>query len=192
MHRPFFKILHRGPNNIDYDPDGKDIHSRSCKAAAIKIANILRIFKNNYTHRCFPVSAVHPAFTAAIIHLLDYKTSQADNRKSAFQRLRICIECLYGMNVNWDWANRSIRAIHYLSAQWDLNIQDLNIDAIISEENRIQFERYEVSCIAMGATPNLAMETQACYPDIPFDGVSGPWSYGYDFFAGAFDLFDEY
>jgi hypothetical protein len=55
LHRPFFQLLNPGKNSIAYDTDGRDIHSRSVKESAVKIARILQIFRKNYT-----LVSVHP------------------------------------------------------------------------------------------------------------------------------------
>ncbi|RBR17376.1 hypothetical protein FVER53590_11865 [Fusarium verticillioides] len=49
LHRPFFQLLNPGKNAIAYDPEGGDIHSKSCRESAVKMARILQIFRKNYT-----------------------------------------------------------------------------------------------------------------------------------------------
>src|SRR4051794_6256984 len=93
-----------------------------------------------------PISAVHPTFTAAIIQLLHLKTAKPDARSEAMRCLNICIKSLYEMNTNWDWANRSIRAIRSLAAEWEVDIWTSDLEDDISEENRRQFEMYERAC----------------------------------------------
>ncbi|OJJ50723.1 hypothetical protein ASPZODRAFT_11578 [Penicilliopsis zonata CBS 506.65] len=139
LHRPFLNPFSPSSQSIEYDPDGKDIHSRSCKAAAMKTSQILRIYMNNFTKRYFPISAVHPTFTAAIILLLDLKIKK---EKETMHSLCICMKALYGMNINWDWANRSIRAIRSLAAQWEVDLFVLDLERDIDEESRRQYERY--------------------------------------------------
>lgn len=56
LHRPFLKALYRGQGSGQYDPDGKDIHSRACKSSALKIAKILRIFRSAYSSVSVPTS----------------------------------------------------------------------------------------------------------------------------------------
>lgn len=92
--------------------------------------------------RHLPVSAVHPAFTAAIILLLDLKVRQDSNinteaggkaYKETKQYLSICIVALYEMNINWNWANRSIRAIQSLAAQWKIDLSTLDLERVPDE-----------------------------------------------------------
>lgn len=187
MHRPFFKILSRGQNTVEYDPHGREPHSRFCKIAAVKIANIFRIFKINYTDRCLPISAVHPAFTAAITHLLDYKTAADEEKKKACQRLRICIDSLYGMNINWDWANRSIRAIHSLASQWNLDLDEMGVNASASVESVAQFRKYESSCVSVGGIPDLGLTLSEAHHAGAFDAFFEPWTHDNSFLNGAFD-----
>lgn len=50
LHRPFLKSLYRGQTSSDYDPHGRDVHSRACKKAAEKMCSILRIYRKNFTN----------------------------------------------------------------------------------------------------------------------------------------------
>ncbi|EXJ93637.1 hypothetical protein A1O1_02029 [Capronia coronata CBS 617.96] len=192
LHRPFFRILYHSQTNGDYDPEGGDVHSQSCQASAAKIANIYRIFRENYTNRCVPISAVHPAFTAAIIHLLDVKTCSPVGRNKARRRLDICLTSLHEMNINWDWANRAIRAIRSLAAQWQVDLSpSAGFLREISEESRLQFQRYEESCLPTGSGPGADGQSQAApvRPVDPFDEFFEAWTY--DQMDGAFNFFDD-
>jgi hypothetical protein len=48
------------------------------------------------------------------------------------------------MNVNWNWANRSIRAIQSLATEWEVDIWAYGMSQEITEESRLQFARYEM------------------------------------------------
>lgn len=106
--------------------------------------------------RHLPVSAVHPAFTAAIILLLDLKVQQDTNintdaakkaDKETRHYLSICIVALYEMNINWNWANRSIRAIRSLAAQWKVDLSTLDLERV-PDECRSQYNLYVSECIS--------------------------------------------
>ncbi|KAF4500221.1 pathway-specific regulatory nit-4 [Fusarium agapanthi] len=141
LHRPFFPLLNPGKSAIAYDPEGGDIHSNSCRESAVKMARILQIFRKNYTIRNIPVSAAHPAFTAAIIHLLHIKSSGNNGRSEAMRCLYICVKSLYEMNViYWNWANRSIRAMLSLARELYIDIWAHGLAQEINEETRRQFE----------------------------------------------------
>ncbi len=211
MHRTYFKILYPGQSSGEYDPNGKDIHSRSCKISATKIANIVRIYRNNFTNvgpppdigdevlilvskRTMPVSAVHPVFTAAIIHLLDVKTAGAEAQGKTMQHLFTCIKGLYEMNLNWDWANRSVRAIQSLAAQWEVDIWAAGLEDHLSEEHRHQFEKYELSCLAPGTLP--PSDSGQNYHKEAFLGETSveffdAWTHEYSFMDAGFNLFDD-
>ncbi|KAM5386429.1 hypothetical protein ACJZ2D_000392 [Fusarium nematophilum] len=191
LHRPFFKVLSPGRSCVEYDPDGKDIHSRSSKASAVKISKILRIYRNNYTMRCMPISAVHPTFTAAIIHLLDLKTNGSDVSNEATRYLSICVKSLYEMNTNWDWANRSIRAIRSLADQWGVEIWTAELRDEIAEENQRQFELYERGCLPSGQRDDSDYAADQAYPPEIFDEIFQAWTYDQNLTNMAFNFFDE-
>ncbi|KAK4948021.1 hypothetical protein LTR10_013075 [Elasticomyces elasticus] len=177
--------LQPSPPAGEYDPSGGDVHSRSCQTSAAKISTILRIYRDNFTHPCIPISAVHPAFTAAIIHLLDLKTADPIGRRRAMRRFEICLRALYEMNTNWDWANRCIRAIQSLATQWQVDIwSSSGLIYDIPPENRRQFRMYEDSCLQANATGGDGGVVD------PFDEFFNAWTYDQAFMDGAFDFFD--
>lgn len=97
------------------------------------------------------------------------------------------------MNVNWDWANRSIRAIQSLAAQWQVDIWAASsLWNEISEESRRQFQMYEKSCLESG----LKFDREADMPSIdiqsfePFDELFSAWTHDQVFMDGLFDVFD--
>jgi hypothetical protein len=124
--------------------------------------------------RYFPVSAVHPAFTAAIILLLDKTMRQEHDSKETTNCLRICLRALYGMNINWNWANRSIRAIHALAAQWKVDLTTLDLEHEVPEENLDHYNRYSSECggLDQADAPDFQEWSQATPPlsfDEPFE-----------------------
>ncbi|KIW19927.1 hypothetical protein PV08_00502 [Exophiala spinifera] len=195
LHRPFFRVLYSRQSSGEYDPDGGDFHSRSCQASAAKISSILRIYRDNYTNRCMPISAVHPAFTAAIIHLLDLKTADLVGRRKAMRRFEVCLRSLYEMNSNWDWANRAIRATQSLATQWQVDIWASSVlSNELSQENLRQFRIHEESCHQEGPKlnsfhPGTGAE-RARIAD-PFDEFFNAWTYDQAFMDGTFDFFPE-
>ncbi|KAF4340293.1 pathway-specific regulatory nit-4 [Fusarium beomiforme] len=186
LHRPFFQLLNPGKSSIPYDPEGGDIHSKSSRESAVKMARILQIFKKNYTMRNVPVSAVHPAFTAAIIHLLHIKTTGNSGRTEAMRCLYVCIKSLYEMNVNWNWANRSIRAILSLATEWEIDIWAHGLGQEISEESRKQFERYEMDDLVVLHDQNSDSSFEHVYS---LDQIFESWTYDQCFGESALDFF---
>ncbi|KAF5239067.1 hypothetical protein FAUST_5161 [Fusarium austroamericanum] len=184
LHRPFFQLLNPGKNSIFYDPEGRDIHSQSVKNSAVRIARILQIFRKNYTMQCMPISAVHPAFTASIIHLLHIKSSGDIGRTEAMRCLSICIVSLYEMNVSWNWANRSIRAVQSLAAEWEIDIWAHGLAQEITEESRLQFERYE-----MDDLPVARVEDVGTAQGISLDDIFESWAYGQCFGESSLNFF---
>ncbi|EXL96025.1 fungal-specific transcription factor domain-containing protein [Fusarium oxysporum II5] len=186
LHRPFFQLLNPGKSSIAYDPEGGDIHSKSCRDSAVRMARILQIFRKNYTTRCMPVSAVHPAFTAAIIHLLHIKSTGNNGRSEAMRCLYICVKSLYEMNVNWNWANRSIRAILSLAREWDIDIWAHGLAQEINEESRRQFERYEMDDLVV--FPDQGSESSFEHV-FSLDDIFESWTYDQCFGESSLDFF---
>ncbi|KAJ4214389.1 hypothetical protein NW759_010407 [Fusarium solani] len=191
LHRPFFKVLSRGRNCVEFDPEGKDVHSKSCKASAIKIAKIVRIYRSNYTNQCQPISAVHPIFTAAIIHLLDLKMGPPNANNEAMRCLSICIKALYEMNTNWDWANRSIRAIRSLADQWGVTLSTPELLGDIPEVNKRQFELYERGAFPTGQGQEVGVGGEQALPPEMFDELFQAWAFDQNMGHMAFDFSDE-
>jgi hypothetical protein len=50
------------------------------------------------------------------------------------------------MNINWNWANRSIRAINSLAAQWKVDLSTLDLEKEIADENWHQYSQYASEC----------------------------------------------
>ncbi|KAF5711727.1 Nit-4-like protein [Fusarium globosum] len=186
LHRPFFQLLNPGKSTIAYDPEGGDIHSKSCRESAVKMARILQIFRKNYTMRNMPVSGVHPAFTAAIIHLLHIKSTGNYGRSEAMRCLYICVKSLYEMNVNWNWANRSIRAILSLAREWEIDIWAHGLAQEINEESRRQFERYEMDDLVVFHDQGSEGSFEHVYS---LDDIFESWTYDQCFGESSLDFF---
>ncbi|KAH7175271.1 fungal-specific transcription factor domain-containing protein [Dactylonectria macrodidyma] len=191
LHRPFFQLLYPGKNSIEYDPDGKDVHSRSCYDSAVKTSRILQICRNNFTSRYIPISAVHPAFTAAIILLLHVKSVGQSRRSDAMRHFTICIKALYEMNINWDWANRSIRAIQSLASQWEVDIWAYGLANEISEESRQQFETYESGGLLISQWPVLGDESEQVYSAETYRDIFEALNYDCDLMNLPLNIFNE-
>ena len=127
--------------------------------------------------RCFPVSAVHPVFTAAIILLLDKTMQKEGDCKETTSCLLICLKALYGMNINWNWANRSIQAIYSLAAQWKVDLSTLNLEHEVPEENLNYYNRYssELSGADQANVPDFQECSQVTTP-LNFDEAFQPQS----------------
>lgn len=134
LHRPFLKALRRD-EAISGNASGEDdVHSRACRASADWISNIFRIYRANYTLRRIPISAVHCAFTAAIIHLVDATSCDDVLRKKALRRLHTCLVSLHEMSTAWAWSKRSILALHLLAKEWNVDDKILGRDAPSTED----------------------------------------------------------
>lgn len=99
------------------------------------------------------------------------------------------------MNSNWEWANRSIRAIQSLATQWQIDIWSYSVRLHeISQVHRRQYQIYENSCQQVSpkmnsGDVNRTDADQARLAD-PFDEFFNAWTYDQAFMDGTFDFFD--
>ncbi|KAK7409261.1 hypothetical protein QQX98_008571 [Neonectria punicea] len=119
------------------------------------------------------------------------KTTGPDRRSDAMRCLLVCIKTLYEMNTNWDWANRSIRAIRSLAEQWGVDIWTEDLEDELGEENRRQFELYQRGCLPNGQMGEPNNETEQTYPAEVFDELFQAWTYDQNLTNMAFNFFDE-
>jgi hypothetical protein len=90
------------------------------------------------------------------------------------------------MNLMWNWANRSIRAIRSLAAEWQIDIWAHGLAQEITEECRLQFERYE-----MDDLPILPQQQDdlGLTQGISLDDIFESWAYEQAFGENSFDFF---
>jgi hypothetical protein len=114
------------------------------------------------------------------------KASGDIGRSEALRCLNICITSLYEMNLMWNWANRSIRAIRSLAAEWQIDIWAHGLAQEITEECRLQFERYE-----MDDLPILPQQQDdlGLTQGISLDDIFESWAYEQAFGENSFDFF---
>ncbi|KAL6404577.1 Nitrogen assimilation transcription factor nirA [Ilyonectria robusta] len=138
-------------------------------------------------------SDLHPAFTAAIIHLLDLKSTGSSTRSEARRCLYICIKALYEMNTNWNWANRSIRAIQSLADQWEVDIWTSGLRDEISVESQQHFERYEGGRgrLLTGFGQESTDELEKLFPTETLDDLFNAWTYEQNSTSLAFNFIDQ-
>ena len=127
-----------------------------------------------------------------MILLLEVKKSDPVGQKKAMRRLEVCLRSLYEMNINWDWANRSIRAVQSLAAQWKIDMSKSAILNEIGEEYKLSFQRYERSCPEFG--PKLGWNdnsdpSEHVRPSDPFDEFFTAWVNDQGMMDGTFDFF---
>ncbi|KEQ83528.1 hypothetical protein M438DRAFT_346475 [Aureobasidium pullulans EXF-150] len=136
-------------------------HSQVCTTAADKIAHIFRCYQSNYTLRCIPISAVHAAFTAGLVHLVDAKDPGNPNPSKSLNMLRLLVSSLYKMNIAWFWCNRSIMVIESLTEQWGVGLRDKGQAQQIDEESQRSFERYKL--LVQGSYPTDATRERGVF-----------------------------
>ncbi len=81
------------------------------------------------------------------------------------------------MNVNWDWSNRSIRAIQSLAKQWNVDIWATGLATELNEENSHTFKRYESECVPVGNFDKAELDySEVPFPDESYDNFFDPWA----------------
>ncbi|WQF77420.1 hypothetical protein CDEST_02434 [Colletotrichum destructivum] len=122
LHRPFLQST-RPFQGFTLSETGRfDVHTVSCRKAAQWIATILQIYHKNFTLRKLPISAVHCAFTAAVIFLADATSEDNELQQESLKNLKTCYRSLQGMRIAWGWSERAISALEQIAIRWKVEI----------------------------------------------------------------------
>ncbi|KAL3419467.1 nitrogen assimilation transcription factor nit-4 [Phlyctema vagabunda] len=190
IHRPFFRGL--GERRDDKQQDvAADIHTQSCRISADKISSIFRSYRSTYGLRNIPISAVHPAFTAAVIHLGDLKSVANPSQSKIMPKLQILVKSLYDMNIAWSWSNRSIRGLEALAKEWKINIWSGGMRDEISTASLLSFQRYMTGEVYNSRDQIAVPPESANQGAVPEGMPSNDWctfsgiDLGYDIFGAA-------
>ncbi|KAF0329513.1 C6 transcription factor [Colletotrichum asianum] len=135
LHRPFLKSTDSSREFALSAAGQSDIHTVACRKAAQWIARIFRIYKKNFSLRTIPISAVHCAFTAAVIFLADATLTSGDSelRKESLKDLETCFESLQSMSIAWGWSKRAISALQQIARRWDVKITSTEGTCVLDE-----------------------------------------------------------
>lgn len=95
------------------------------------------------------------------------------------------------MNLNWEWANRCLRAIQLLAIEWEVNVWTSKLEKEISHEHQAQFAKYH-----LGSAPvewRLEDLDQHLDQQVPatFDEIFDAWAGEDNFLAMYFNVFDD-
>ncbi|OJD36459.1 nitrogen assimilation transcription factor nit-4 [Diplodia corticola] len=121
LHRPFLTSFRAANGQLGGLRDGS-IHATMCRNSADWIVAIFRWYRGHYTLRKIPVSAVHCAFTAAVIFLAAATADAADVRARAALALRALCRALDEMRAAWNWSARALRAVRSIARVWDVEL----------------------------------------------------------------------
>ncbi|PVH71472.1 hypothetical protein DL98DRAFT_471585 [Cadophora sp. DSE1049] len=147
LHRPFLPSFRHAFGRTEAEFNVKtiqqELHSRICRESAEKIAYIFRSYRANYTLRYIPISGVHAAFTAAVIHLFNISDPENISADKSLQCAKILIKSLYEMNITWFWCNRSIRVIESLAADLKIDLWGTGLVHEIETVHILSLERYK-------------------------------------------------
>ena len=96
----------------------------------------------NKPQRNIPISGVHAAFTAAVIHVYNASDPQHDDQEGSLRCCRALVKSLYEMNVTWFWCNRSIRVIESLAVARGVDIWGTGMAQEIDVAHFLSLQRY--------------------------------------------------
>ncbi|KAJ9149483.1 Fungal-specific transcription factor domain-containing protein [Pleurostoma richardsiae] len=122
LHRPFIRVR-RNSGITTQRTKAITSHMKECIQAAEAVANIFKAYRNHYGLRQIPISAVHCAFTASIIFLVEATTEEVDGRHRTIRLLRMLTVALHEMSTAWAWSRRAIRALRQLAKEWSVSQQ---------------------------------------------------------------------
>ncbi|RKL43066.1 hypothetical protein BFJ72_g4479 [Fusarium proliferatum] len=80
--------------------------------------------------------AIHCAFTASIILLLETTSTDAKDRDRAIASLKVLAEALADMSTAWAWSQRALFAIRQLAREWLVSEDAFGALGINKEESR--------------------------------------------------------
>jgi hypothetical protein len=104
------------------------------------------------SQRNIPISGVHAAFTAAVIHLYNAASGphHEDDREASLRCCRALVKSLYEMNVTWFWCNRSIRVIESLAVECGVDLWGSGMAQEIDAAHFLSLQRYNEGVVGVG------------------------------------------
>ncbi|KAF5585794.1 nitrogen assimilation transcription factor nit-4 [Fusarium pseudocircinatum] len=93
------------------------------------------LLHKHYTLRRIPISAIHCAFTASIILLLETTSTDSKDRDRAIASLKVLAEALTDMSTAWAWSQRALVAIRQLAREWSVSEDAFSALGINREES---------------------------------------------------------
>ncbi|KAH7020463.1 nitrogen assimilation transcription factor nit-4 [Ilyonectria destructans] len=140
LHRPLLHMRRAESENSLSTDRVPNSHREICTHSAAEITKLLRTYKQHFTLRTIPIVAVHNAFTAAVIHLIDVLPGHQPHRGQSLRHLQICVDALQEMNPAWcAWSSRALRAIRLLAQEWRaLDSVELQVDHLSFGEAKNQ------------------------------------------------------
>ncbi|KAH7267839.1 fungal-specific transcription factor domain-containing protein [Fusarium redolens] len=134
LHRPFVGVQRRTLDPGSFHPSTGSSHLKECSQSSHSISNIFKLYSKHYTLRRIPISAIHCAFTASIILLLEATSTDSKDRDSAIASLKVLAEALTDMSTAWAWSQRALLAIRQLAREWSVSEDAFGALGIIKSE----------------------------------------------------------
>ncbi|SCN81513.1 related to pathway-specific regulatory protein nit-4 [Fusarium fujikuroi] len=136
LHRPFVGVQRKTLDAGSFHPSSGSSHLKECSQSSHSISNIFRLYSKHYTLRRIPISAIHCAFTASIILLLETTSTDTKDRDRAIASLKVLAEALADMSTAWAWSQRALFAIRQLAREWLVSEDAFSALGINKEESR--------------------------------------------------------
>ncbi|KAF4418724.1 Nitrogen assimilation transcription factor nit-4 [Fusarium acutatum] len=121
LHRPFVGVQRKTLDPGSFHPTTGSSHLKECSQSSHSIGNIFKLYSKHYTLRRIPISAIHCAFTASIILLLETTSTDTKDRDRAIASLKVLAEALTDMSTAWAWSQRALLAIRQLAREWSVS-----------------------------------------------------------------------
>ncbi|EXL60787.1 hypothetical protein FOCG_00076 [Fusarium oxysporum f. sp. radicis-lycopersici 26381] len=135
LHRPFVGVQRRTLDPGSFHPSTGSSHLKECSQSSHSISNIFKLYSKHYTLRRIPISAIHCAFTASIILLLETTSTDAKDRERAIASLKVLAEALTDMSTAWAWSQRALFAVRQLAREWSVSEDAFGALGIIKGES---------------------------------------------------------
>ncbi|KAF5676572.1 Nit-4-like protein [Fusarium heterosporum] len=162
LHRPFVGVRRKTSEPGSFHPSTGSSHLKECSQSSHSISNIFKLYSKHYTLRRIPISAVHCAFTASIILLLETTSTDGKSRDKAIASLKVLAEALADMSIAWAWSQRALFAIRQLAKEWSASEDAMDALGMSNEHQE-------------SSVDNIAGGTQVVETD---DGSSSLWAAG--------------
>lgn len=118
------------------------------------------------TKRTIPISAVHCAFTAAVIFLADATSGDNDLRKESLKDLETCFESLQSMSIAWGWSKRAISALQQIARRWDVEITSTDGTCVLDETATYQLGGDGEDCFSRLLSEATAQQSADSWLDL--------------------------
>ncbi|VUC26579.1 unnamed protein product [Clonostachys rosea] len=179
LHRPFIAVHRNTSDPSSFYPSESSTHLKECSQSAQAISNIFKLYNKHYSLRRIPISAIHCAFTASIIVLLETTSSDGKERSRATASMAILVGALAEMSIAWAWSQRALDALRQLGREWSVSEDAMKALGIGEEKDKDTVQGPVTGDAQTHETwdPNFSLwmpqDLQGFDVGIPFAGTDG-------------------